>query len=365
MEAGSSEEPVVVHEDSNLSMESVESIEQVAPLVPPAPLPEESNVTENAENTQSSAMASVLSTPRSSVRVITADVTHRQVEVKDLIEYEWPLKSGDKYFLQEQVGDLLDIKSFSRKFPDMSRRKVEKLERDWLYATYNIHQIMNETQLRDLCAMRSVEIRDLMASEYPTIYQEFQKVTAERLKAVMAEQAKEMEAVCHSTVWYSKLIKNDVKKLAELREKAIKSAADFNRELQTVKKYERQHYWDVQTSIIQSSANKWKKLPAKYTKPDPYPVALIHGQYQNYYRKFTASELRRLPLGSVLDGEHLFPVHRDPSPPPINVSEKDMQRFEKLLAAQGTPISAPSSGQIKMEMTTPRAEPPARKSVSL
>ncbi|CAJ0604288.1 unnamed protein product [Cylicocyclus nassatus] len=113
--------------------------------------------------------------------------------------------------------------------------------------------------------------------------------------------------------------------------------------------------------IIQSSANKWKKLPAKYTKPDPYPVALIHGQYQNYYRKFTASELRRLPLGSVLDGERLFPVHRDPSPPPINVSEKDMQRFEKLLAAQGTPIAAPSSGQIKMEMTTPRAEP-ARKS---
>ncbi|CAJ0607932.1 unnamed protein product [Cylicocyclus nassatus] len=137
-----------------------------------------------------------------------------------------------------------------------------------------------------------------------------------------------------------------------------KQAGREHQRLPTVKKYERQHYWDVQTS---SSANKWKKLPAKYTKPDPYPVALIHGQYQNYYRKFTASKLRRLPLESVLDGEHLFPVHRDPSPPPINVSEKDMQRFEKLLAAQGTPIAAPSSGQIKMEMTTPRAEP-ARKS---
>uniref|UniRef100_A0A1I7X0S3 Paired domain-containing protein n=1 Tax=Heterorhabditis bacteriophora TaxID=37862 RepID=A0A1I7X0S3_HETBA len=39
-------------------------------------------------------------TPRSLVRVITADVTHRQVEPKDVIEYEWPPKSGDKYFLQ-------------------------------------------------------------------------------------------------------------------------------------------------------------------------------------------------------------------------------------------------------------------------
>lgn len=62
--------------------------------------------------------------------------------------------------------------------------------------------------------MRSVEIHDLMASEYPAIYQvcvkiatsmtsytlnihvqEFQKVTGERLKALMVEQAKEMEAV--------------------------------------------------------------------------------------------------------------------------------------------------------------------------
>ncbi|PIO77684.1 hypothetical protein TELCIR_00169 [Teladorsagia circumcincta] len=198
-------------------------------------------------------------------------------------------------------------------------------------------------ELRDLCAMRSVEIHDLMASEYPAIYQEFQKVTAERLKALMAEQAKEMEA-----------IKNDSKKMAELREKAIKSAAEFNRELQLAKKLERQHYWDVQTS---SATNKWKKVPAKYTKPDPYPVALIHGQFQNYYRKFTSSELRRLPLGSVLDGEHLFPVHRDPSPPPINVTERDMQRFEKMAAATQQSNAPSPSPAVKTEvMTTPRAE---------
>ncbi|XGW06321.1 hypothetical protein V3C99_016545 [Haemonchus contortus] len=344
----------VVFEDSNMSMESMDSVEnsiQDPPsvTVPPAP-DSDSVITETPESTIST-IPHVPSTPRSLARVISADVTHRQIEVKDLIEYEWPLKSGDKYFLQEQVGDLLDIKSFSRKFPEMSRRKVEKVERDWLCATYNIHQTMNETQLRDLCAMRSVEIHDLMASEYPAIYQEFQKITAERLKALMAEQAKEMEA-----------IKNDSKKMAELREKAIKSAAEFNRELQSAKKSERQHYWDVQTSIIQSATNKWKKVPAKYTKPDPYPVALIHGQYQNYYRKFTSAELRRLPLGSVLDGEHLFAVHRDPSPPPINVTERDMQKFERLAAAHQQNNSASSSPVVKVEhTTTPRAEV-ARKS---
>lgn len=40
--------------------------------------------------------------------------------------------------------------------------------------------------------------------------------------------------------------------------------------------------------IIQSATNKWRKVPAKYTKPSPYPVALIHGQFQNYYRKYVA-----------------------------------------------------------------------------
>ncbi|KHJ82436.1 hypothetical protein OESDEN_17870 [Oesophagostomum dentatum] len=241
MENGPPEDPPSVFEDSNLSAESIESdSNHCPPSETTLPAPEgESTTNDIAENTQSSGvLPHVSSTPRSLARVITADVTHRQIEVKDLIEYEWPIKSGDKYFLQEQVGDLLDIKSFSRKFPDMYRRKVEKVERDWLCSTYNIHQTMNETQLRDLCAMRSVEIHDLMASEYPSIYQEFQKITAERLKAVMAEQAKEMEA-----------IKNDAKKLAELREKAIKSASEFNRELQQVKKLERQHYWDVQTSV--------------------------------------------------------------------------------------------------------------------
>uniref|UniRef100_A0A1I7X0N0 Coiled-coil domain containing 113 n=1 Tax=Heterorhabditis bacteriophora TaxID=37862 RepID=A0A1I7X0N0_HETBA len=150
---------------------------------------------------------------------------------------------------------------------------------------------MNETQLRDMCAMRSVEIHDLMSNEYPVIYQEYQRANAERLKALMAEQAKEMEAVrcnllscfyCYRVLFE---IKNDSKKLAELREKTIKSVQEYNRELQLTKKLERQHYWDIQTSIIQSGTNKWKKLAAKHTKPDPYPVALIHGQYQHYYRK--------------------------------------------------------------------------------
>ncbi|CAI4225183.1 unnamed protein product [Auanema sp. JU1783] len=325
-----SEDSVIGGEESNLS--SAESIESTALG---------NNETMDADNIAETSQppAGTTETPRT-VRTLSDDTRHIQVEPKDVIEYEWPLKSGEKWFLQEQIGELLDIKSFSRKFPDLTRRKVEKLERDWLLDTYNINDIMNETQLRDLCAMRAIEIHDLMGSEYPAIHQEYQRVMAERLKASMVAQAKEMEAIA-----------NDSKRLAELRVKAMKSASDYNHELQATKAIERRHYWDIQTNIIQSSSNRWKKLPAKYTRPGPYPVAVILGQFQNYYKKFTPEEMRKLPLGTAVNSDDFYPVYREPSPQPITVTEREIEKFEKVAAA---------SSPIKIE--TPRNEY-ARKSV--
>lgn len=103
-------------------------------------------------------------------------------------------------------------------------------------------------------------------------------------------------------------VKKDPKLLEELRKKSIKSASEFNSELQLYNKAERKCFWDLQTSvgffisiifetnalpiytvqIIQSSARKWKRLPAAMTKPSPYPVALINGQYQHYYKKLVS-----------------------------------------------------------------------------
>lgn len=36
----------------------------------------------------------------SSTRVITADTTHMHIEPSHIIEYEWPPKSGERYFIQ-------------------------------------------------------------------------------------------------------------------------------------------------------------------------------------------------------------------------------------------------------------------------
>ncbi|CAI5453301.1 unnamed protein product [Caenorhabditis angaria] len=284
-----------------------------------ADIPEDSNQSEVVA--EESSQAAPVSSKRDSYNknaYIMIGMTNKGVVPADVIEYEWPAKSGDRWFIQEQIGELLDIKSFSRKFPDMTRRKVNHEERAFLEQQYNVHNLLNETLLRDMNAMRSTEVHDLMNNEYPDIYLEYKKIITQKEREIALEKAKEMEA-----------IKNDKVKLAELRKKAMTSAAEFNKDLQTSRRTERKHFWDIQTNIIQSRLSNWKKLSKEATRPLPYPVALIPGQYQEYYRKFSKEELMRLPVATVMDSEHLYPVYRDASPPPLSIAEQDFIRMER------------------------------------
>ncbi|GMT11234.1 hypothetical protein PFISCL1PPCAC_2531 [Pristionchus fissidentatus] len=261
------------------------------------------------------------------------ETLHIPVTALDLIEYEWPIKSSERYFLQEQIADLLDVKSFKRKYADMTRRLVEVPEKEYLQVTFPaFSKTIGEHQMHGMTALRAIEVRELMANEYPSIYTEYQKAAVNRIKAELAEQQKAFDA-----------IKNDKSKLEEMRKKAIQSASEFNSDLASIKKAERKHFWDLQTSIIQSPSNRWMVLPPERTRPHLYPCALITGQYQNYYKKFTPSELRRLPLNSVLDGHHLFPVKRPPSPPPIVVRE------EELLDSSTLPLPSTPLVKVKTE----------------
>uniref|UniRef100_A0A1I7T9Z4 PHD finger protein 10 n=1 Tax=Caenorhabditis tropicalis TaxID=1561998 RepID=A0A1I7T9Z4_9PELO len=269
---------------------------------------------------------------------IMLDVNHKIVEPKDVIEYEWPPKSGDRWFLQEQIGELLNIKSFSRKYPDFTRRKVNHEEREFLEWNFGLLKLLNETQLRDMNAMRASEIHDMMNGDFPDIYMEYKKVVALREREIQLEKAKEMEA-----------IKNDSVKLAELRRKAVQSAVNFNKELQNQRRNERKHFWDIQTNIIQSPRNKWLVMKPEATRPGPYPVALIPGQYSTYYKKFTPEELNRLPLGTVMDTSNLFPPAREPSPPPLTIATQDLARLEREEAMRAREPPMNHGIQMKQE----------------
>uniref|UniRef100_A0A914BVB8 PHD-type domain-containing protein n=1 Tax=Acrobeloides nanus TaxID=290746 RepID=A0A914BVB8_9BILA len=257
-------------------------------------------------------------TPRSKPRYhskISFDTIHKQIEPQHIVEYEWPLKSGERFFIQEQIAELLDLKSFKRKYPELTRHTVDGSEREHLFTNHKLNEVMPKHLLNHLTALRAIEVHELMAAEYPQIHAEYKKAVAFKAKQEMVEKQKELDN-----------LKSDAKKLEELRKKAIKGAAEFNAELQNAKKNERKHFWDIQTSIIQSSANKWKKVPKEHTRPAPYPVALIPGQFTNYYKKFLHQQLQALPFGSVLKNEKLFPPKREQSPPPLIVTDHELQK---------------------------------------
>lgn len=46
--------------------------------------------------------------------------------------------------LQEQIAELLGIKSFKRKYPELSRRTIEISEREYLMGQYNLATVINE-----------------------------------------------------------------------------------------------------------------------------------------------------------------------------------------------------------------------------
>uniref|UniRef100_A0A1I7TLS5 PHD finger protein 10 n=1 Tax=Caenorhabditis tropicalis TaxID=1561998 RepID=A0A1I7TLS5_9PELO len=281
---------------------------------------------------------------------IMLDVNHKKVEPKDIIEYEWPIKSGDRWFLQEQIGELLNIKSFSRKYPQLCRRKVNSEEREFLERIYNVHKLLNETSLRDMIAMRASEIHDMMQSDFLEVYTEYKKVVGQREKEIQLKKAEEMGA-----------IKNDAARYEALRKASLQSAVEFNKDLQSRRRSERAHFWDIQTNIIQSPRNKWKIMKPEATRPGPYPVAVIQGQYQSYYKTFTPEELHRLPLGTVMDSSYLFPPVREPSPPPLNIAAHDLIRQEKEEALKGREstlnLTPRTSTQLESVYTPPPMDP--------
>lgn len=110
-----------------------------------------------------------------------------------------------------------------------------------------------------------------------------------------------------------------------MREEALKAVAEFNKELNSSIRVK--SFYDHHTQLVFAPMSKYHKLKPEYTRPAPYPVALIQGQYTNYYRRYTPEELRELPVYTVLENEKIFPIiRRAHSPPSAVVSDQEVQR---------------------------------------
>ncbi|TNN56296.1 PHD finger protein 10 [Liparis tanakae] len=199
---------------------------------------------------------------------------------ENLTEYKWPPDdTGEYYMLQEQVSEYLGVTSFKRKYPGLT-------------------------------ALRSDEVIDLMIKEYPIKHSEYSVILQERERQRIAKEYSQMQQQQNPQ-------KVEASKVPEYIKKAAKKAAEFNSNFNRERMEERRAYFDLQTHIIQVPQGRFKLLDPEMTKTGPYPVALIPGQFQDYYKRYSPNELRYLPLNTAL-----FEPPLDPELPALD-SEPD------------------------------------------
>ncbi|XP_046383262.1 uncharacterized protein LOC124153906 isoform X2 [Ischnura elegans] len=207
---------------------------------------------------------------------------------ENLAEYQWPLndKTADHYMIQEQVSEYLGVKSFKRKYPDLKRRTVEAEEKAHLREKGLVSESLCDL---GLTALISSEVLDVMFADFQEKYEEFRRVVRER-------QAKEIQSRQRVTITGEKNKQSDYKR------RAMKSAASWNSSFNKERKEERQCCFDLQSFTIHYPQAKGRQMTRDKPKIGHYPISLIPGQYTDYYKRYTPTELRYYPLNTVLYG---------------------------------------------------------------
>uniref|UniRef100_A0A8C7DK56 PHD finger protein 10 n=1 Tax=Oncorhynchus kisutch TaxID=8019 RepID=A0A8C7DK56_ONCKI len=225
--------------------------------------------------------------------------------------------------LQEQVSEYLGVTSFKRKYPDLERRDLSHKEKLYLRE----QNVITETQCTlGLTALRSDEVIDLMIKEYPGKHAEYSVILQERERQRIAKEYSKMQQQNPQKV--------EASKVPEYIKKAAKKAAEFNSNFNRERMEERRAYFDLQTHIIQVPQGRYKVLPPERTKTGPYPVALIPGQFQDYYKRYSPNELRYLPLNTAL-----FEPPLDPELPALD-SDGDSDDADENKGEEGKKNSA-------------------------
>ncbi|XP_059481865.1 uncharacterized protein LOC132200426 isoform X2 [Neocloeon triangulifer] len=208
-----------------------------------------------------------------------------EVSAEDVAEYQWPPNDrlADMYMLQEQIALFLGVKSFKRKYPDLKRRPVEPQEREYLQERGIVSESMCDL---GLTAVLSAEVLDIMSADYHEKYEEYKRAVRERI-------AKEMQNKAKVSAF----------KPMDAKTRAMQSAAKWNASFNKERREERRCCCDLQTMTFQFPEQK-RKTVMNNEKPAPgvYPVALIPGQYTDYYKNYTPTELKYLPINTVMYG---------------------------------------------------------------
>ncbi|XP_031788762.1 uncharacterized protein LOC100116660 isoform X2 [Nasonia vitripennis] len=226
---------------------------------------------------------------------INLDPDEGPFTVEKIAEYEWPPKDdearsaatrAETFMIQEQISQYLGVKSFKRKYPDLKRRMVDMEERNFLRENGLVSESMCDM---GLTAVSSSEVLDIMCSDFPEQYEEYRKHMREKAAKEHSKKQKELSAAA-----------NAERNRIDLAEMAMQSALNWNLGLNKARRENRRCSLDLQTFTVHMPKRAIKFDPSK--RGSHYPVALIPGQYTDYYREYTPAELRYYPLNTVLYG---------------------------------------------------------------
>ncbi|XP_075158597.1 PHD finger protein enhancer of yellow 3 [Haematobia irritans] len=245
--------------------------------------------------------------------------------VASIAEYDWPPSKGscpsknrDTFMIQEQVAMYLGIKSFKRKYPDLPRRQVDMEERNWLQEKGLVSEKMCDL---GITAVWASDILDIMYTDFYDKYEEYKDfVRQKHLREIEAKQ--------------KSLGLNVAGRGLQARERALLSTSKWNSYFNRTRKEERLSFLDLQTLVVNKPSPSSAPLstipnrpvaeavalaakkehidqPPTLLKPrvyEPmgsrdiyYPLSLVPGQFCEKYHIYTPSELRCMPLNTVLD----------------------------------------------------------------
>ncbi|CAF4320934.1 unnamed protein product [Rotaria sp. Silwood2] len=256
----------------------------------------------------------------------------RHLSADKLHIYQWPINEphADLHVLQEQICDYLSLKSFKRKYPDISRRIVDLHEREYLKS----QNVVTEAQCDlGLTALKLDEVLELMSTDYPEkchitlpsnqfnhVWQQKRRtlLTANNTKpnnnsststtpillsASISNQLSSSSSmsIAQPTNSLDNGDKNRSSKLSNtIRQELLRSAVEYNTQLQRERIQDRKACFDLQTMQIHYPSNRQFRLPSYLTKIGSYPLALLPGQYQDSYIKYKPEELKYMPINTAL-----------------------------------------------------------------
>ncbi|XP_035899937.1 mucin-19 isoform X2 [Anopheles stephensi] len=230
--------------------------------------------------------------------------SHRaQFTVDLLAEYEWPppspgTRGADTFMIQEQIAEYLGVKSFKRKYPDLMRRPVDMEERNFI-----LEQGLASEKMCDLglTAVYASEILDIMCTDYPEKYEEYTRYTREKHFRELSNRQRQQQEAIGAVVAAAPIDRAQLQK-----EKAIESAASWNCSFNKERRESRRACMDLQTYVVQLPKRPQPVRPEGHQQPAPkapstnYPVALVPGQFSEFYTTYTPEELACYPINTIL-----------------------------------------------------------------